>query len=189
MCSAALMAFPAAALAHAGDLGPGGFVSGFSHPITGIDHAVAMVAIGIWGSQLGRPAIWLLPVTFPLIMAVGGFLGIVGMPLPGAEIGIALSAIALGCLVLTAARLPIPAALAIIAVFAVFHGWAHGKELPESASALWYSVGFVLGTGMLHALGVAIGVVHRWKPGRAGLRFGGAAVAAVGVYFLWGALV
>lgn len=147
-----------------------------------------MIAVGIWGAQLGLPAIWLLPVTFPLIMAVGGFLGLIGLNIPGAEIGVAVSAIVLGLMVLTEARLPLAAAVAIVAVFAIFHGYAHGRELPEDQSALWYSVGFVLATGMLHAIGIGIGLVHRWKQGRIGLRLVGAAVIAAGVYFLLGAV-
>lgn len=186
--TAVLLAFPAVACAHEGAIGAGGFASGFAHPISGLDHAVAMIAVGIWGAQLGRPSIWLLPVTFPLVMAVGGFLGLIGMVIPGAEIGVALSAIVLGFMVLAEARLPLAAAMAIVAVFAVFHGYAHGSELPENQSALWYSVGFVLATGMLHLIGVAIGTIHRWKPGRAGLRLAGAVVIAAGVYFLWGAV-
>jgi urease accessory protein len=165
-----------------------GFVSGFEHPISGLDHVIAMVAVGLWGAQLGRPAIWLLPVTFPLVMAVGGFLGLIGLPLPGAELGIALSGLILGAAVLTEARPPLAAAGVVVGLFGLFHGYAHGAELPPGQNALLYSLGFVIATGLLHATGIAIGLVHRWDWGRYALRGAGAAVMAGGAYFLWAAL-
>jgi urease accessory protein len=165
-----------------------GFVSGFEHPISGLDHVIAMVAVGLWGAQLGRPAIWLLPVTFPMVMALGGFLGLVGVPLPGSEIAIALSGLLLGGAVLLEARPPIAAAAALVGLFGLFHGYAHGAELPPGQNALLYSLGFVLATGLLHATGIAIGLVHRWAWGRYVLRGAGAAVLSGGAYFLWAAL-
>src|ERR1700729_1796795 len=128
-----------------------GFISGFEHPISGLDHIVAMVAVGLWGAQLGRPAIWLLPVTFPLVMAFGEFLGLIGLHLPGSEIAIALSGVCLGAAVLLEARPPMWAAAALVGLFGLFHGYAHGAELPPGQNALLYSLGFVLATGMLHA--------------------------------------
>lgn len=165
-----------------------GFVSGFEHPISGLDHVIAMVAVGLWGAQLGRPAIWLLPVTFPLVMAVGGFLGLVGLHVPGAELAIAISGLALGAAVLAEARPPLAAAGVVVGLFGLFHGYAHGAELPPGQNALLYSLGFVLATGLLHAAGVGIGTVHRWGWGRYALRGAGAAVMAGGAYFLWAAL-
>jgi urease accessory protein len=181
---------PAVASAHVGqgDIG-GGLVSGFLHPIMGVDHVIAMVAVGMWGAQLGVPAIWVLPVTFPIVMAFGGVLGALGVPIPGIEIGIAVSAIALGGMVAFAARPPLWAAAILVGVFAIFHGHAHGAELPESANAIAYSIGFVVATGLLHALGILIGVANRWKTGAQFLRAGGAAIAAGGCYFLAGHLV
>ena len=180
--------WPGAAFAHVeGDVA-GGLASGLLHPISGLDHVVAMVAVGLWGAQLGAPAIWLLPVTFPLVMALGGLLGLLGVGLPGVEIGIALSAVALGVLVLTETRPPLWLGAAIVAGFAVFHGHAHGTELPEGASGLLYSLGFVVATGCLHAIGIAIGLIHRWPAGRLAIRAGGGAVAAAGVAFLLPAL-
>jgi urease accessory protein len=178
------------ARAHAHILGDtsGGFVSGFEHPISGLDHIVAMVSVGLWGAQLGAPAIWLLPVTFPIVMAFGGMLGLMGVPLPGTEIGIALSAIGLGAVVATEARPPLWAAALLVAFFAIFHGHAHGTELPPDESGVLYSIGFVIATGLLHLTGIAIGLIHRWKAGEVALRFGGAGVAAVGCIFLWDAL-
>ena len=165
-----------------------GFVSGFEHPISGLDHVLAMVAVGLWGAQLGRPAIWLLPVTFPMVMAVGGFLCLIGAGLPGGEIAIALSGVALGAAVLLQARPPLPVAAAVVGLFGLFHGYAHGAELPPGQNALLYSLGFVLATGLLHGCGVAIGLVHRWPWGRIALRCAGLAVFSGGVYFLRSAL-
>jgi len=182
---AALLAFPMIASAHIGqgDIG-GGFISGIAHPVFGLDHVVAMVAVGIWGAQLGAPAIWALPVTFPLVMAFGGVLGGLGIPIPGIEIGIAVSAIVLGGMILFAARPPLWVAAVLVGIFAIFHGYAHGAELPDSANAIAYAVGFVVATGTLHALGILIGVANRWRRGAQALRAGGALIAAVGVYFL-----
>lgn len=165
-----------------------GFWSGFRHPVSGLDHIVAMVSVGLWGAQLGKPAIWALPVTFPLVMAVGGFLGLVGVPLPGVEIGIAASAILLGAAVLCEARPPLPLAAALVGVFAIFHGYAHGAELPPGDSALLYSLGFIVATGLLHGCGIAVGLMHRWPWGRRVLRVTGAGVLATGGMFLWKAL-
>ena len=157
---------PALALAHVGqgDV-PGGFLAGVAHPVFGPDHVVAMVAVGIWGAQLGAPAIWVLPVTFPIVMAFGGVLGGLGVPIPGIEIGIALSAIVLGGMIAIARRPPLWVAAMVVGVFAIFHGHAHGTELPESANAISYSVGFVAATGTLHALGILIGGANRWSVG------------------------
>ena len=165
-----------------------GFVTGLLHPVSGLDHVLAMVAVGLWGAQLGAPGIWLLPVTFPLVMAFGGFLGLIGVPLPGVELGIATSAILLGAMVALQARPPLALAALLVAFFAVFHGHAHGTELPAGQSGLLYSIGFVVATGLLHAVGISIGLVHRWPAGRILLRAGGAAVSLAGVFFLWRAV-
>src|SRR3977135_3467691 len=111
----------------------GGLASGLLHPLTGMDHLIAMVAVGIWGAQLGAPAIWVLPITFPLLMAFGGGLGGLHVPLPMPEVAIALSALVLGAAVAMRLRLPFAAAAGVVAVFAVFHGHAHGDDLPGSA--------------------------------------------------------
>ena len=185
---ALLMLVPARAFAHAtGDVA-GGLASGFLHPISGLDHVVAMVAVGLWGTQLGKPAIWILPVTFPIVMAFGGVLGVRGVPMPPVEIGIALSAIVLGAVVALALRPPLWAAASIVGVFAIFHGYAHGTELPRAAAPLAYGAGFVLTTGMLHVSGIAIGLVNKWPAGAKLVRVCGVVVAAVGVYFLVQAL-
>lgn len=166
----------------------GGFLSGLRHPVSGLDHVLAMVSVGLWGAQLGPPAIWILPVTFPMVMAFGGFLGLVGVPLPGVEIGIALSAILLGFMVAREARPPLGVAAALVGIFAVFHGHAHGTELPAGQSGILYSIGFVMATGCLHAMGIAIGLVHRWPAGRVALRAAGVLVTIAGFGFLWKAI-
>jgi urease accessory protein len=175
----------APAFAHQEQGQAAGFLAGMRHPVSGLDHVLAMVSVGLWGAQLGPPAIWLLPVTFPLVMAFGGFLGLLGVPLPGVEVGIALSAVLLGLMVAREARPPIWVAAALVGFFAVFHGHAHGRELPAGQSALLYSIGFVVATGCLHASGIGIGLVHRWGWGRLALRIAGGAVAVAGCVFVW----
>jgi urease accessory protein len=147
-----------------------------------------MISVGLWGAQLGAPAIWLLPVTFPMVMAFGGFLGLLGVPLPGVEYGIALSAILLGLMVAGEARPALWVAAVLVGFFAIFHGHAHGAELPPGQNGLTYSIGFVIATGLLHATGIGIGLAHRWPAGRIALRVAGAAVAAAGLVFLWRAV-
>jgi urease accessory protein len=185
---ALLLAAAGSALAHTGEGVAGGFVSGFLHPVAGWDHVIAMVAVGLWGAFLGRPAVWLLPVVFPLVMAFGGAAGVLGLPLPGVEIGIAASAIVLGAMVAFAARPPLWVAAAIVAAFAIFHGHAHGTELPEAASPIAYSLGFVIATGLLHASGIGLSLVSHWPSGRHVVRACGAVIALLGVMFLARAL-
>jgi urease accessory protein len=165
-----------------------GFISGVKHPISGLDHIIAMVSVGLWGAQLGAPAIWLLPVTFPLIMSVGGFLGLIGVPLPGTEIGIALSGILLGAAVLLEWRPRLYWAAALVGIFGLYHGHAHGAELPPGQDALLYSLGFILATGFLHATGITIGLIHRWQWGENLLRLAGAAICVCGIYYMWRAV-
>ena len=166
----------------------GGFLSGFRHPLTGLDHIAAMVAVGIWGAYLGAPAMWLLPVIFPMVMAFGGALGVLGMPLPGVETAIALSGVILGFMIVLAARPPLWVAALIVGFFAIFHGHAHGTELPHAANAITYAVGFVMATGMLHLSGIAIGLLIRWPWGRVLVRTFGGAITATGFAFLFGFL-
>lgn len=181
----ALLLWPATAMAHVEAGQAGGMLSGLSHPVSGFDHVLAMVAVGLWGAQLGLAAVWVLPVAFPMMMAMGGALGLMGIPLPGVEIGIAVSAIILGALILGEVKMPLSAAIAIVAFFAVFHGHAHGTELAPGQNAMLYSIGFVVSTGCLHGIGIAIGLVHRWKPGRIVLRAAGLLVMLGGLYYLW----
>ena len=181
----ALASLPSGAWAHAQEGKAGGFLTGFLHPISGWDHVLAMISVGVWGAQLGAPAMWLLPVAFPMVMALGGTMGLLGIPLPLTEAGIALSAIVLGAMVFTEARPPLWVAAGVVGVFAVFHGHAHGTELPPGENGLLYSAGFVAATGCLHGVGIAIGLIHRWAGGRLALRAAGAVVALAGVFFVW----
>ena len=183
-----LVIWPLLAWAHIQSGQAGGFVSGLSHPVSGLDHVLAMVAVGLWGAQLGMPAVWVLPVAFPMMMAFGGMLGLMGLPLPGVEVGIALSAMVLGALVLGGIRLSLLASVLVVAFFALFHGHAHGTELELGQNAMLYSLGFVIATGLLHAVGIAIGLIQRWDFGRTLLRGAGGLVLAGGLYFFWGAV-
>lgn len=181
-----LLVLAAQAGAHTGEGIDTGFASGFWHPIYGWDHVVAMVAVGLWGAFLGAPAIWILPVVFPLVMAVGGALGVMGVPIPLIETGIALSGVVLGLLIAFAVRAPIWVAAVIVGVFAVFHGHAHGTELPEAFSPYGYAVGFVIGTGLLHMAGIALGFLTGSGAGRMAVRGTGGVIALVGAAFLFG---
>jgi urease accessory protein len=188
-CAAWLGAMATAAQAHTeGAAGIGGdLLAGMLHPLLGLDHLVAMVAVGLWGAFLGAPAIWLLPVVFPLVMAFGGVLGMAHVPLPSVEVGIAFSGMVLGLMVALAARPPLWVAALIVGAFAIFHGHAHGAELPAAASPLAYSAGFVVSTGLLHVAGIALGALVRWPLGRWVVRGVGALIALVGLAFLVGA--
>lgn len=180
------VAYASVAGAHEGAGMTGGFISGFMHPIFGWDHVVAMVAVGLWGAFLGNPAIWVLPVVFPLVMAFGGALGVIGVPVPAVETGIAASAVVLGAMVAFAVRPPIWVAAVIVGAFAIFHGHAHGTELPNAANPLTYSIGFVLSTGLLHLSGIAFGLLVRWPAGKVAVQAGGGFIALAGVGFLTG---
>jgi urease accessory protein len=177
--------WPAVSWAHVEEGRAEGILAGLHHPVSGLDHVLAMISVGLWGAQLGPPAVWILPVTFPMVMAFGGMLGLLGVPLPGVEVGIALSALLLGFAVAAEWRPPLWAAAVLVGFFAVFHGHAHGTELPAGASGLLYSIGFVAATGTLHAVGIGIGVIHRWSFGRLALRGAGAVVGLSGLFFLW----
>jgi urease accessory protein len=172
------------AFAHTGTGAATGFLSGFQHPITGPDHLVAMVAVGLWGAQLGIPAIWVLPITFPLVMALGGVVGISGFDLPFAEQVVGFSGVALGLAVATRAKPPLWTAGLLVGLFAIFHGYAHGKELPAAADPIGYGVGFVTATGLLHLCGILIGTLIRWPSGERLVRVCGAAIGCVGAFFL-----
>jgi len=184
VASVALLAFPSPLAAHEGGAAAG-LLSGLLHPISGLDHVLAMLAVGIWGAQMGPPAIWVLPVTFPMVMALGGMLSLVGVPVPGVEIGIGLSALLLGLMVALERRPDLRVAAVLVGFFAIFHGYAHGAELPEGQSGILYSIGFVVSTGTLHASGIGVGLIHRWDRGKRALRIAGAGIAAGGAWFTW----
>ena len=161
---------------------------GFLHPLSGPDHLLAMVAVGLWGAFLGRPLIYLLPVVFPTVMALGGVLGMAGVRFPPVEFGIAASVIVLGTAILFRWQAPVWLAAPIVAVFGLFHGYAHGLELPSMADPLGFSLGFVLATGLLHVLGIAIGLLRTRPRGEGVLRLGGGLIALAGCYFLAAAI-
>ena len=182
-----IVLLPAAAYAHDASGVAGGFTSGFLHPLLGWDHVAAMVAVGLLGAILGPPALFLLPIVFPIVMAGGGALGVAGVPLPAVEIGIALSAVVLGLMVAVGKQVPLWTAAIIVGFFAVFHGHAHGTELPVAADAISYAIGFVIGTGLLHLVGILIGTATRWEAGKVAVRAAGGAIAIAGMAFLTGA--
>jgi len=172
------------ALAHEGTGLAGGFVAGFGHPLTGPDHMLAMIAVGLWGAFLGRPLIFLLPMIFPIMMTVGGAAAIAGVPLPSVEIGIALSVVILGAMILGAVRAPIWLACTIVGIFGLFHGYAHGLELPSAADPVGYSAGFVLATGLLHLFGIALGLLRSRPRGDIVVRTLGGMIVIAGLWFL-----
>jgi urease accessory protein len=174
------------ALAHVRQGQTQSLLTGLGHPLSGPDHMLAMIAVGLWGAQLGPPALWLLPVTFPLVMSIGGFLAQVGVHLPGVDAGVALSALLLGLMVAAESKPKLPLAAALVAVFAIFHGHAHGAELPPEQNGLTYSIGFVISTGCLHLAGVTIGLAYRWRAGQLAIRLIGCGVAIAGWLFLTG---
>jgi urease accessory protein len=176
------------AYAHTGTGLPGGLESGVMHPCTGWDHLLAMVSVGIWGAFLGRPLVYALPVIFPLMMVGGGILGMCAVPIPSVELGIAVSVLVLGMCVCLAFEAQAWVACAIVATFAVFHGYAHGQELPSAADPIGYSLGFVMATGLLHVSGIGIGLINRLHNGIVVTRSLGAVVAFAGGWYLYRAL-
>ncbi|HTA31293.1 MAG TPA: HupE/UreJ family protein [Candidatus Cybelea sp.] len=153
-----------------------GFTAGFLHPLTGWDHLLAMFAVGLWAAQHRGRALWLIPLSFVSVMLLGGILGLAGVSVPGAELAIAISVLILGGLVATMTQFRPTLSVAVVGLFAIFHGYAHGHEMPAAAAALPFSVGFVLATALLHGLGLAAGLVLQEKPRV--LRWAGAAIAA-----------
>ncbi|MEI7842449.1 MAG: HupE/UreJ family protein [Gallionellaceae bacterium] len=152
-----LALLPNLAFAHVGAGATHGFAHGAFHPFMGLDHLLAMVAVGLWATQLGGKAVWFVPLTFVSVMALGGLLGMAGIPLPFVELGILSSLLIFGLLIATAARLPLIASSGLVALFAVFHGFAHGAEMPQNASGLNYAMGFILATVTLHIVGIVVG--------------------------------
>ena len=160
-------------------------MSGFLHPLGGLDHMLAMVAVGLWGAFLGRPLVVVLPVIFPTVMALGAVLGMANVPIPPVEWGIAFSVVVLGALIAGQIKTPIWLAAIIVAVFAIFHGYAHGQELPSTADPVGYSAGFVLSTGLLHVAGIALGLLHRWRAAVLLTRAIGGLIGLSGLWFVY----
>jgi urease accessory protein len=191
--AAALVAtlLPTAAWAHPGHGAAVGFVQGFVHPVTGIDHVLAMVAVGPFAANLGGRALWAVPLSFVSVMALGGALGVAGIAIPFVEAGIGVSVIVLGLAVALRWQWPVAAAMALVGVFAIFHGHAHGAEMPVDASGLEYGVGFMLATALLHVAGIGFGLgIARFGRAHAprAIQFGGAAMAVAGVGILTGVI-
>jgi urease accessory protein len=183
---ASLVSTPASA--HTGTGLPGGWAAGFIHPFSGLDHLLAMVSVGLWGAFLGRPLIYVLPMVFPVMMVVGAMLGMFAVPLPPVEIGIASSVLVLGGCIALALRAPAWAACLVVAMFAIFHGDAHGKELPSAGDPVSYSAGFVLATGLLHLSGIALGALKSRPYGDVVTRSLGGLIAMAGFLFLYRAI-
>lgn len=175
----------AAAHAHSDQVSTGGFMAGYLHPLTGLDHLLAMVAVGIWGATLGVPLMWALPVAFPFMMVVGAVLAIFGLPLPYVELGVALSVLVLGAAIAMRWRAPMPAAIAIVSAFGFLHGYAHGSELPGSAAPATYAAGFIISTGLLHLAGIAFGNVEKTRYGSKILQAAGALIALIGLWLVF----
>jgi urease accessory protein len=184
LAAVATVGFSTAALAHVGDHSHMSFTEGLLHPFTGLDHVLAMVAVGLWASQLGGRALWLLPLTFPAVMAIGAALGLSGVTLPLVEIGIAGSVMVLGAVVALALRPSLAISIPLIGAFALLHGYSHGVELPANASALSYGAGFIAATLVLHAIGIATGLIAGRLPVRFAARTAGGAIAVLGVVLL-----
>ena len=173
------------AFAHVSEEGlKGGFISGYIHPLLGWDHVAAMVAVGIWGAFLGSRAIWVLPIVFPFIMVIGGILGMVGVPVPFIVPGIALSSIIIGLAIAFKWRAPLWIASVIVGLFAIYHGYAHGQNLPAASNPIAFALGFVLGSGTLHLIGILFSLLDRYKWGIKALQLGGVIIALVGVAVL-----
>ena len=180
----AALGIAAPASAHSGAALMGGFFAGFGHPFSGPDHLLAMVLVGLWGAFLGRPLIVALPVIFPTVMAFGGILGMLNTPMPPVEFGIAMSVIMLGSAVACGWRAPVWLASLAVAIFAIFHGYAHGSELPSMADPVAFSLGFVLATGALHVAGIGIGLLANGARGAMAVRAIGAVIVLAGFYYL-----
>jgi len=185
----AALAVAPSALSHDGTTLPyGSFLSGLTHPVLGLDHLLAMVSVGILSAQIGGKAIWTVPATFVVIMAFGGFLGWIDIGLSAIEVGIAFSVLALGTAIAADRRVPLVAAMSAVGVFAIFHGYAHGAEMPSVAQPVTYALGFMTGTAMLHITGVIIGdISQHYAQGKLLLRGAGVAIAGTGAFFLVGA--
>jgi urease accessory protein len=185
LAALALAIIPGVAMAHPAIFHEHTFLTGLAHPLTGLDHLLAMVAVGLWASQKGGRALWLWPGAFVGAMLAGGALGMNGVALPGIEPGIAASLLVLGLMITTTTTLPLAAGAGVIALFGLFHGNAHGLEAPLSGGGALYGLGFALATALLHAAGVGMGVWARRVDGQMLLRLGAGLIAATGAVLLF----
>lgn len=173
---------PSVAHAHVGVGQTGGFMLGLAHPVTGLDHMAAMVAVGLWAAQRGGRGVWGVPLSFMMAMSVSGVIGAAGISVPFVEPGIGASVLILGLLIAAAVRIPLIACSVLVGLFAVFHGHAHGSEMPVMASGLTYGIGFILSTVLLHGCGIGLGLLSRRLAGAHLIRYAGGAAAAFGIY-------
>jgi urease accessory protein len=182
-----ILGSPAAVLAHEGASLPyGSFIAGLTHPVLGLDHFLAMVSVGILSAQIGGRAIWTLPTTFVAVMAFGGLLGYIDIGLSAIEAGIAISVLALGVAIAADRKLPMSLIMTVVGFFAIFHGYAHGAEMPSVANSVTYAAGFLSGTAALHLFGVLLGdIARRYEIGYVVLRVMGACIAGAGTMFLF----
>jgi len=185
-----LSMIPSVVYAHDGSNVPfGGFLSGLVHPVLGYDHLLAMLSVGILSAQIGGRAIWTVPATFVSVMALGGALGLIDIGLTSTELGIAASLVLLGLIIAAERKLPILLAMAGVGFFAIFHGYAHGSEMPTTAEPALYAAGFLTGTALIHIAGLVIGdIAKHYEQGKVALRVGGGLIAMVGVLFIVGVL-
>lgn len=172
-------AMPSAVWAHAGTGTASGLWVGISHPFSGLDHLLAMVAVGIWAAQSGGRSVWVIPATFVSLMLGGGAAALAGWPLPCVEQGISVSLLVLGLLIASACRMNVWVSTIIVGFFAVFHGHTHGAEIPLASGALIYSAGFALASALLHGLGIGGALLIRQQLSR----LAGIAIALSGVYY------
>ena len=185
LAAATAVAAPTIAFAHPGVGQVHDLAHGFAHPLTGLDHVIAMLAVGVFAAQLGGRALWLVPAAFTTVMAATGIAGMLGVTIPYVETGIALSVVVLGAVIAFAVRVPVALAMAIVGLFAIFHGHEHGTEMPESASGILFGLGFVTATAILHAIGIRFGMlIGRAAGGREIAQLAGGAAVVVGVVFL-----
>jgi urease accessory protein len=181
---AAILLLPSLAHAHVGVGETSGFLHGMGHPLSGLDHICAMVAVGLWAAQMGGRAIWAVPLTFVSVMALGGALGMLGVHIPFVETGIVISVLALGVLIAASVHLPLAVSIIVVGLFASFHGHAHGAEMPETASGFAYAAGFIIATAFLHACGIGLGIAIQKLASPAVVRFAGIAIVLCGGYLL-----
>jgi urease accessory protein len=186
LSSLAFATLPTAAFAHTGVGDTSGFVHGFTHPVGGLDHVLAMVAVGLLAARLGGRALWLVPLSFVTMMILGGVAGAGGYGMPFVELGISGSILVLGFVIALGRQLPTGLAMALVGFFGIFHGHAHGTEMPVDAQGFAYGAGFVLATALLHAAGLTLGLgadrlAGTWSAKASRVAGGAMAVAGVGI--------
>ncbi len=186
IASAAILLATRLAEAHPGHGGHGGLTGGFAHPFSGIDHVLAMIAVGLLAAQIGGRAMWMLPLTFVTLMTGGGLVNLAGVPVPWVEQGIMASVLVLGLMIAVSARMPIVMPLFLVGLFAVFHGFAHVAEMRTGASPAGYALGFIAATATLHAIGIVLGLAARRLGSMQLVRYAGVAIAVCGLLLFMG---